>query len=206
MRRTLAAALAVALLAGCGEDAEPPRLSAPESVTAAAAPLSYDYLNKLPLDVSQIVLNDTWSPQSTGGDHIETLADPSPEQALARMVRDRVVAAGGQGQGVVTIEEASLTRVSGQLVGSFSVRVALEGGAADAPPVLAAVSGTRTLTSDDSEQETANRLVRQLMERMNVELEFQMRRELKTHMTGGGAPSLSPSEVQTEDLGPVAPP
>ena len=206
MRGLLTAVLGVLLLAGCGDDTEAPRVSVPVSEARPPAPLSYDYLNKLPLDVSEVALDDIWSPQASGGEHVEGLANPPPEQVLARMARDRIVASGGQGKAVVTIEDASLSRASAQLVGSFSVRVALEGGPSDPPPIVASVSGTRTLASDGSEQETADRLVRQLMERMNVELEFQMRREFKTHMVGAIAPI--PSAVQTEELAPpsAAPP
>lgn len=188
------------LLAGCGDDtAEPP--SATVAPSPAAAPLSYDYLTKLPLDVSDVVVNDSWMPAPGNGEHVENLATHRPVEALARMVHDRLVASGGQGRAVVTIEDASLVRSPGQLVGTFSVQIAFDGVPGETPPpVTAAVSGTRTLSSDASEAATADTLMGQLMDQMNVELEYQIRHQLADRMTGNASPV--PEAVQSQSLAP----
>lgn len=199
-----AALLLGGLLSGCGDDTDTPADAVmTQTAHAPAAPLSYDYLPKLPLDVSDVVIDDTWTPQGGAGVAVEDEATPRPVEALSRMIRDRVIASGGTGRAAVTIEDASLTRLPGQIVGSFAVQVALQGGTGDTPPpVVASVSGTRTLSSDGSEQATADALVRQLMDRMNVELEYQIRHQLAGH-TGGAATPVPPA-VQSEDLTPPA--
>lgn len=199
MTRAAACGL-VLLLGGCvaASDDTPPR-------PVAAPPLSYDYLTKLGLSVSDIVVDDTWTPLADSTEHVEDEATPRPVEALSRMIRDRLVASGGASRALATIEDASLVRVPGQLVGTFSVQIAVQGasgqGTAGPPgPVTASVSGTRTLASDSSEQQTADTLVRQLMDRMNVELEYQVRHQLSSY--AGGALSPVPSAVQTESLPP----
>lgn len=188
-----------ALLAGCGEEAADPATAVAARIPVA--PLSYGYLPKLGLDVGDVVVDAAWTPAASGGEHVEDEASPRPVEALARMAQDRLVASGGPGRALASITDASLVRAPGQLIGSFTVQVALQGGSGDpGPPVVASVSGTRTLASDDSEQASANALVRQLMDRMNVELEYQVRHQLQEHLGGPTSPVAAP--VQTEDLAP----
>ena len=190
------------VLVRCGGDAPEPGTA--QTRPSPAIPLSYDYLTKLPLAVGDLVVDDAWTPGSAGGEHVEDTASPPPAEALARMLRDRLVAGGGPGRALASIDDASLLRSAGQLVGSFAVRITFDGQTAPLAPILATVSGTRVYGSDSDEAGTANALVQQLMDAMNVELEFQVRRR------GAGIPTPalpnSPSAVQIEDLAPPTPP
>lgn len=209
MRRTagrLVLAAGLLALGGCADRlaglplvGSPAPASPPQSVPAAApaAPLSYDYLPKLRLDVSDVIVDDTWTPRADSGEHVEDLATPRPAEALSRMAHDRIIPGGGAGPANVVIEDAALVRLPGQLIGSFSVRVRLPDGA----QAVATVSGTRTLASDGGERETANALVGDLMSKMNVELEYQIRHELRDHIAADGG---RPGSVSSESLSPPA--
>jgi hypothetical protein len=214
LRAGLLALCLLAPLAGCDDSPDAPAASAlaPGSSSGtpapAPAPISYDYLPKLGLDVAEVAVDDTWTPPAGTGVHVEEEATPLPVEALARLIHDRLVATGGAGRALATIEDASIVRLPDQLVGSFAIQITLEGVAGEAPPpVVASVSGTRTLASDANEATTANTLLRELMDRMNVELEYQIRHNLASHMGGSAAPV--PAPVQSQDLAPppgTAPP
>ena len=115
------------------------------------------------------------------------------------MLRDRLSAGGSSGRAVATIEEARITRGGGGLDGAMAVRV----------DVLAA-DGTK---AGFAEAQVARRLdgvgrdirgalydmTKQMLDDMNVELEFQLRRSLRDYLqTTSTAPA--PAPVQQQDL------
>src|ERR1700756_4606008 len=95
-RRTVLLALAPALgLAACASS--PPQVF---------APLRYDYLPPLRLNVASVDVDDHWQPLSSADVGRESFALPGP--TLAQMGRDRLKPAGGTGRAVFTVDDASL--------------------------------------------------------------------------------------------------
>ncbi len=181
MRRGwLAAAVLLPLaLAACGEDTPPP---APQSF----APLHYDYLPKLRLNVGQVSVQDHSLPV---GPH------------------DRLFAAGTEGVANFVIDQASIVRgPGGALDGQLAVHLDLvTAGGARAGYAEARIA-RQHVPGSDPEDQSANlyELTRQMMDGMNVELEYQMRRSLRAFMLSGAA---VPAPVTAQPLGtPGAPP
>jgi hypothetical protein len=183
------------LLASCASNAPPQQFD----------PLTYDYLTKLPLDVSSIDIDD-WRPVQ-GGRHVEYLAPEPPAAALHRMAQDRLFAAGNGGRAHFIIEDASLTRGEDMYQGSFAVH--LDVTAADGSPrgsVEARVVGTHPITDTDYNDVRTDLydLTKRLMSSMNVELEFQINRSLRKDLQSTSPTAPGPAPVETQDLG--APP
>ncbi|HEY4253150.1 MAG TPA: hypothetical protein VGM87_18210, partial [Roseomonas sp.] len=140
-----------------------------------------------------------------------TVAPPAPvvpAEALATMGQDRLSAAGRDGTARFIIQIASLTRSGGSGGGMFSsaterldcvLRCRLEVTSADGQPrgfAEAEVRRNATQPAEDSRERARNAdaLVRQAMADMNVEFEFQVRRNLRALL------------MDTEPTAPVGPP
>ena len=94
----------VLALAGCGGDEPPPAES--------YAPLHYEYLKQLRLNVASVDVVDHSSPVGPGD---VSMQDPvSPGQVLAQMGRDRLFAAGTSGRAVFTVDSRSEERRVGK--------------------------------------------------------------------------------------------
>ena len=192
--RLLAAVATAALLAGCAGDAAPPPV--------AEAPLDFDYLTKLRLNVASVDI-DPANPPAGPGEHVEELAPLPPAAALRTMARERVLAGGATGQARVVVEEASITRTDERMDGRMALRldVATSDGTRSGF-AEARVARSRTIGNDNL-RAVADRLERQMMADMNVEFEFQVRQSLKDYLqtTATAAPAGVPVEAQ-----PLPPP
>ena len=159
-------------LAGCGSP--PPPQYFP--------PLNYSYLPPLVLKVANLNIRDDYVPSP---DTVALLAqDPAPPaETLLAMLRHRVVASGAPGTGTVTIQNASVHQVDGTLTGAMTVDVSvtspdgLSTGYAEAT-----VSASRTAPDSDdgpdAMQAALYDLSKQLMDDMNVQLQYQMQHNL----------------------------
>lgn len=188
----IAALLPCLLLAACG-GGEPVHYEPP----------SYDYLTKLRLNVATIDINDSWAPHGSGR-HVEYLAPTPPATALRQVAEDRLVPAGAVGRAVFTIDDASIVVVNKRYQGSLTVHLDVLGGDGNRRGSASAhVNGTRAVTDDDDETIRADldTLTRNLMNAMNVELEYQVRHGLASELQTGEATVPPPAAVQTEDLG-----
>ena len=173
--------LAPALLAACATDG-------PELRPLPSLVEGYAHLTPLRLNARDIVVEP---PPLGPARRVDPPAPVDPVAEMERMARERLFAAGPAGRAVFTIETASLTRqrLSGGgflfspeeratvvLRGRLEVQGA-EGGASGF--ASAEVRRTATGPADGGETERAATLVRRAMEDMNVELEFQVRRNLR---------------------------
>ncbi|MGI4747201.1 MAG: hypothetical protein ACRYFY_14345, partial [Janthinobacterium lividum] len=175
---------AILLLAGCGGDSHPePVFKQP----------SYSYLTPLRINVGQIRVEDH-VPPPTGPNDLGPNAPVSPDQALKQMAQDRLVAAGNSGTAVFTIDQASITgQQGGALDGALAVHLDIvsngggHAGYAEAHVSRQFVPGSNS-DNDGVKAELYN-LTTQMMQDMNVEFEFQLRRTLGDWMLdASGAP------------------
>lgn len=176
-RALLLAPLVLAACAAGGDDLPPPPLVE-----------GYAHLTPLRLNVREIVVE----PPGLGpARRVDQPAPVDPVAEMERMARERLFAAGSAGRAVFSVETASLTRqrLSGggflfapEERATVVLRGRLEVQAGEGGPggfVTAEVRRTATGPADGSEASRAATLVRRAMEDMNVELEFQVRRNLR---------------------------
>lgn len=187
------ALLSPLLLAACGGDG-PVRQDFP--------PMSYDYLTPLRLNVGEVEIRDQFAP---GGADIGAQAPIPPAQALRQMAADRIKPGGSTGRAVFVIEDASIVRVAGGVSGAMAVQLdILLADGTRAGFAEARVQRRRTSSRGEDLRGTLYDLVRDMMDDMNVELEFQVRRSLKDWLQVTATAPLPPP-VQQQDLGPPTP-
>lgn len=171
-------------LVACAED-EPVR---------SFAPLRYDFLTPLRLNVGSVDFAPAPPPGPLDG------VSPVPAaESLRQMAQDRLSAGGSSGQAVVTIEEARLTRAGNSLEGTMALRVDVV--AADGSKsgfAEARVSRSRTGLGRDIRGPLYD-MTKQMLEDMNVELEYQLRLSLRDYMQSA-APAPAPGPVEKQDL------
>ncbi len=183
------------LLLACAEQAPP----------QSFPPLSFSFLPKLKLDVQNIEVENGWTPQPvTNGEHVEDQAPEAPVEALRRMVQDRLIPGGNSGAAVVTIDDASLTRVADRFEASFAVHMDIHNGDGTRSGYAEAkVARTRTISdyAPAAVRRTLYELVKATMGDMNVEFEYQIRHSLKDWLqtTAPAAPPPPPVEQQNLD-------
>jgi hypothetical protein len=185
-------------LAGCGGD------NVPET-EACPAP-RFDYLPKLKLNVGSIVVEDHAQP--AGPADIAARSPISPEQSLERLAHDRLFAAGFAGTATFTIDEASIVQApNGTLTGTLSVDLAVSvPGSTQAGLAEATVRQQHVPGSDpENPQNNLCDLTKQMMEQMNTELEFQVRKALESWLVTG-APVPAPVQAQPLVQTPPPPP
>ncbi len=189
----LAAGLTATLfLSGCGGGG---------GEAKAFRPLSYGYLTPLRLNVGEIRIEDH-APPPTGPGDLAGESPVPPEQALRRMAQDRLVAAGSSGKAVFSIDQASITgEGGGPLDGTLAVHLDIIGrngghaGYAEAHVSRQFVPGSGT--DNDGVKGQLYNLTAQMMQDMNVEFEFQLRRTLSDWMVdASGAPVAAGVEQQ----------
>ncbi|MBV9786303.1 MAG: hypothetical protein JO264_21080 [Acidisphaera sp.] len=195
MRRRLVLLLPL-LAAGCVVEAPPPP---PNYV-----PPSYAYLTPLRLRVASIEIGDDWQP-SAGGADLSPMSPLPPVDALRRMAQDRLVAAGNSGRAVFTIEDAAIVQTYAGLSGHFEVRLDIYT-SGETRAAYAEASVARTLTEPpggaEALQPALYSLTRQMMDDMNVELEYQVRHSLADWLENSSAASPVPVPVQQQPLPP----
>lgn len=178
---------------------------------AFGPPPSYAHLTPLRLNVASIEIGP---PPNGPAGQVMGPAPVIPAEAMATMARDRLVAAGSGGAGRFTILEAVLVRSplpggvfapgGERLICSLRCRldlVASEDGRtgfveAQARRVLTAPGQTNPARRSAA----ADRVVRSAMDVMNVELEYQIRRNLRDWLLVSLPPGVAPPPP------PVAPP
>ncbi len=183
------------LAAACADDEAAPR----------SYPLpSYSFLTLLRLNVANIEIDDRSPPAGAGS--IEALAPVRPVDCLKQMANDRLVASGSAGRAVFVIDRATLVRQGAVVDGVLAVHLDVFAGSGGERAGYAEARVARRRASTDSDENMRSVLydfTLQMMNDMNVEFEFQVKRSLREwlQLTAGTAPP--PPPVQTQDL--VAP-
>jgi hypothetical protein len=163
-------------------------------------PLHYGHLTALQLNVAAIQIEQRYVPSGVSPDASQI--DPMPPvQALRNMAAERLQAFGSSGRAVFVIQDASLIRQRNMLLGSFAVELDVYT-SADTRAGFAEARVSRTYTGDLDDLPTKlYDMTKEMMDTMNIEFEFQLRRSLRTWLLPEGA--VQPP-VQREPL--VAPP
>jgi hypothetical protein len=178
------------LLGGCGGGEE-----------RSYPPLRYDYLTPLGLNVATIRIEQRFVASGVAPDVSQY--DPAPPlRVLRAMAEDRLQALGSAGQAAFIIQDASLVRHGDTLSGNLSVEL----GIYTAPNTRAgyaqaSVSGRFTGDLDDLPARLYD-MTKSMMDRMNVEFEYQVRRALAPWLLSAGA---TPAAVQQQPLTPTSP-
>ena len=188
LARRLALLLPIAL-AACGGEPEP-----------FFEPLRYNYLPPIQLNAASITIEQRFIPSGVGPD--VTSQDPVPPiEALKSMANDRLQAFGTSNKAIFSILDASLMRESDGVVGSMAVSLALlDDSGTQLGYAEARVQSRHTGRIRDLRPVLYD-LTKDMMSDMNVEFEYQIRRNLKEWLTNGAAPD-TPVEQAPLDQAP----
>lgn len=164
------------------------------------APLRYDHLTPLKLNVAVV---DTEVQYSPGPGDLGSRAPTPPVAALRQMAQDRMGAFGGSGRAVFSIRQASVTRIRGGYEGALGVRLDIQGNDGAALGYAEARVARRNVV-DEEERWALYEIVRQMMDSMNVEFEFQVRKALRNFLVAGDAAAPAPTTgpVERQELTP----
>ncbi len=189
--------LALAAASSCARQPEPP--------AAPLAPLSWTHLTPLPLDVAALEVAPTAPPPPPGD--VGALVFPPPADAVRSMARDRLSAVGGSGQAVFLVTAASLVRErGGTLRCALGCRLEITGKDAEdggAPGFAEAAVSHDVSGRDAARPQAADLLLRRAMEDLNVEFEFQLRRNLRRWLAAPAPPGAAVAPpVGREELPP----
>ena len=181
--------LAVLSLATCGAPPKPRDFP----------PMTYDYLPQIRLNVASVEIDNRFVPASR--DEVSAQAPIPPITALRQMANDRLKAFGSSGKAILVIRDASLIKGSNEILGHMAVE--LDVYTSDnrrAGFATAEVTQRRSGEIKDL-QGTLYDLTKTMMDRMNVELEFQARRSLRDWILPD-VPAAANAPVQQQDLAP----
>jgi hypothetical protein len=179
----------------------------PEPPAPPLAPMSWAHLTPLPLDVARVEVAPT-SPPPPPGD-IGARLTPSPAEAVRGMARDRLSPVGVSGQAVFSVTTASLVRERGALRCALGCRLEITGktgggGVEEGPGFIEAAAQRSVSGAEAARPRAADLLLRRAMDDLNVEFEFQLRRNLRRWLvpTAPGAGAAVAPPVGREELPP----
>lgn len=161
-------------------------------------PLRSDYLTPLQLNVATIEYG-ALPPLGP----LDDLDPAPPGPALLQLARDRLIAAGSTGKALVTIDDATIARGGDTLVGSMRLRIDVSNiDGTNAGYAEARV--TRRLTGIDRDlRGSLYDMTKQMLDAMNVELEFQLKQNLPNLLqVPQTAPAPAPVQQQELDAPP----
>ena len=157
-------------------------------------PLHYGFLTPLRVNVAALQVEQRYIPSGVAPD-VSQLDPMPPVLALRNMAADRVQAYGSAGQAVFVILDASLVRQKNSIIGSFAVELDIYT-SANTRAGFAEARVSRTYTGDlDDLPSTLYDMTKDMMDKMNVEFEYQLRRSLRNWLVPEGAPQM-PVEQQ----------
>ncbi len=153
---------------GSGADEAP-------AVAERFEPLRYDYLTPIGLNVGAVTVERRRAPASTPP--AEASEPTTLDAAIRAMAEDRLRAVGTTGRAVLAIDDASISRVGDGYQGAAAVELDIYTPADERVAfVEARVTAHRSNVGGD--RRARYELTKQLMDQLNVELEYQMRHHL----------------------------
>lgn len=168
------------------------------------APLTYDYLTPIFFNVSQMDVQNLAENQKYPRD-VTNLSPVLPAVALQNMANTRFQARGSSGKAVFTINRASLQEqghngIYGQMDATLDI---YNNNNKKVGSVQASINHTYDIDSSKGAASSKANLyeaTQKLMQDMNVELEFQIRKHLGNWIVDATGTPVS-GKIQTEDLG-----
>ncbi len=192
--RLLAFALVV-VLSGCAK---------PEKPVFEA--FDFDYLTKIKLDVGAIEVDDGWVPRGSAR-HVEYLAPTRPAKAMRLMAEQRLVPGGAAGTAALRIDDASIVLYRGRFEGNFAVHLdVLDADGQQVGMVNARVRDSEAARDEEdatTSQVDIETLMRRMMDKLNIEFEYQVRQALKAKLQTTTPVAPKPEAVETQDLSAV---
>jgi hypothetical protein len=179
------------LFAACSGDDE----------SAVYPALRYTYLPPIRLNVASIEIVNRFVPTGISPD-ISQLAPVRPVDALRAMAEDRLQAFGTSGKAVFSIQDASLTRRGDVIDGSMSVVLDMYTTDTQRAGFAEARVARQHTGHVDSLRATLYDMVKTMMDSMNVEFEYQVRRALHVWLTSGTAASTPVEQAPLSTPGP----
>jgi hypothetical protein len=174
------------LLSACGAEPEP-----------VYDPLRYNYLPPLQLNVAGIQVEQRFIPAGVPPD--VTNQDPVPPiDALKAMANDRLQAFGTANKAVFAILDASLTRQNDTVVGSFAVSLTILDDSGTQTGFAEARVQSRHSGRISELRPVLYDMTKSMMDDMNIEFEYQIRRNLKAWLTNGAAPDMPVEQAPLE--------
>jgi hypothetical protein len=165
-------------------------------------PLRYNYLLPIQLNVASIAVEQRFIPSGVAPD--VSGEDPAPPiQTLKAMAADRLQAFGTANKAVFAILDASLTRENDVVTGSFAVSLTVQDDSGDQLGFAEARVEARHVGQIDDIRTVLYDITKSMMSDMNVEFEYQIRRNLKNYLTSAAAPD---TPVEQAPLAQPSPP
>lgn len=191
MRRAALAGLLFVPLALSACSSGPP-------VPTTFARLDYSYLPPITLKVANVEIRNDYRP-GPDAEQVIAQAPEAPADVLERMAHERLVANGSPGSAVFVIRQASLHQIGDTLVGNMTVDLNVR--TSNGQRVgYAEASVSRSETAPSNETSARMRaalydLTRQMMNSMNVELQYQIQKTLPdwlAYVPGAATGSATP--------------
>ena len=189
------------LAAACGGRQDP--------VPIPPGPLSFRHLTPLPLNVANIqIAEDSPPPQPND---VGARLSPSAAEAVRIMARDRLLAVGTTGQANFAVTQAQVLQGQESLTCLLACRLEILSQLGSRLGFVEAQSRRAVNGPDATRPQAPEALLRQTMDDLNVEFEFQLRRNLRDWIAAvapgpdGGMPAPGPADVGREDLPRASP-
>jgi len=160
-------------------------------------PLSWEYLPPIPLNVATIEVEQRFFPSGRPPD-VTGEAPVKPVEALRTMISDRLRSFGTREKAVVVIQDASLTRRDSTIAANMSVLLTIYREGGERAGYVEARVSRREEGGRGSLRHNLYQVVKSMMDQMNVELEFQIRRNLKEYVTEPTAPGTAVQQAPLE--------
>ena len=182
------------LMAGCDDDEAAPR--------SFPAP-NYSFLTPIRLNVASVEIDATVP--NAGDSSLAQLSPVRPSDGLKQMANDRLVAAGSAGRAVFVIDRATLQRIQGGIEGMLAVHLDVFAGQGGDRAGFAEARVARRRTSSNTDEDSRAVLydfTTQMLNDMNVEFEYQVKKSLKDWLAPGTSTAPAPPSVQAQPLSP----
>lgn len=164
-------------------------------------PLRYNYLPPLQMNVAGIQIEERFVPAGVPPD--VTSQDPVPPiEALRSMANDRLQAFGTANKAVFSILDASLTRENDTVAGSMAVSLTILDDSGTQLGFAQAQVQSRQTGRIGNLHTLLYDMTKSMMNDMNIEFEYQIRRNLKNWLTQGAAPDTPVEQAPLEQPPP----
>ena len=158
--------------------------------------MRYDYLPPIRLNVATVEVQQNFIPSGVAPD-VSPLDPVQPVAVLRQMAEDRLQPFGPAGRAVLVIQTASMIREGDTITGTMAVRLDMYTSANNRVGYAEArVSTSHSGHVDDIHQALYD-MTKQLMDEMNVQLEYQVIHTLRDWLVPVGA---VPAAVQRQPL------